>query len=62
MNKKIIVAIDLNNLNKAINDKDNSYVIISKIKPGNVPIKPIPLNPITIRDRFRKSIGLVTYL
>jgi sulfopyruvate decarboxylase subunit beta len=52
----------LKNLNKAINDKDNSYVIISKIKPGNVPIKPIPLNPITIRDRFRKSIGLVTYL
>ena len=52
----------LKNLNKAINDKDNSYVIISKIKPGNVPIKPIPLNPITIRDRFRKAIGLVTYL
>ena len=40
----------------------NSYVIISKIKSGNVPVKPIPLNPVTIRDRFRKKIGLVSYL
>ena len=38
----------------AINDKKNSYVIISKVKPGNVNVKPIPLNPITIRDRFKK--------
>tara|TARA_B100000131_G_C17769832_1_gene472788 strand:+ start:16 stop:585 length:570 start_codon:yes stop_codon:yes gene_type:complete len=50
------------NLHKAIEDKNNSYVIISKVEPGNVPIKPIPLNPITIRDRFRKEIGLVSYL
>ena len=50
------------NLQKAIADKNNSYVIISKIKSGNVPIKPIPLNAVTIRDRFRKEIGLVTYL
>ena len=50
------------NLKKAINDDKNSYVIISKINPGNVVVKPIPLNPITIRDRFRKSIGLVSYL
>ena len=49
-------------LSKAIKDKNNSYVIISKISPGNVPVKPIPLNPITIRDRFRKFIGLVSYL
>ena len=49
-------------LKKAINDNKNSYVIISKIKPGNVFVKPIPLNPITIRDRFRKFIGLVQYL
>ena len=47
---------------KALNDKENSYVIIAKITPGNVPVKPIPLNPITIRDRFRKKIGLVKYL
>ena len=52
----------LENLNKALEDKDYPYVIISKIKSGNIPIKPIPLNPITIRDRFRKSIGLVSYL
>ena len=52
----------LENLTKAIADEDHSYVIISKIKSGNVPIKPIPLNPITIRDRFRKYIGLVSYL
>ena len=50
------------NLKKALVDKANSYVIISKINSGNVPIKPIPLNAITIRDRFRKSIGLVSYL
>ena len=49
-------------LKKALEDKNNSYVIISKIKSGNVPIKPIPLNAVTIRDRFRKYIGLVTYL
>ena len=41
---------------RAIKDKKNSYVIISKIKPGNVNVKPIPLNPITIRDRFKKFI------
>ena len=52
----------LENLNKALADKVHPYVIISKINSGNVPIKPIPLNPITIRDRFRKSIGLVSYL
>ena len=52
----------LENLNNAIADKNHSYVIISKISSGNVQIKPIPLNPITIRDRFRKSIGLVSYL
>jgi len=50
------------NLKKALADKNNSYVIISKIKSGNVPIKPIPLNAVTIRDRFRKEIGLVPYL
>ena len=50
------------NLKKALADKGTSYVIISKIQSGNVPIKPIPLNAVTIRDRFRKSIGLVSYL
>ncbi len=49
-------------LQKAIKDKKNQYVIISKVKPGNVKVKPIPLHPITIRDRFRKFIGLVPYL
>ncbi len=49
-------------LKNAINDKKNSYVIISKIKSGNISVNPIPLNPITIRDRFRKFINLVTYL
>ena len=52
----------LNELSKAIEDKNNSYVIISKINSGNVKIDPIPLNPITIRDRFRKFIGIVKYL
>ena len=55
----------LTNLNKALADKNNSYVIISKIKSENISIKqikPIPLNPIIIRDRFRKFIGLVSYL
>ena len=50
------------NLQKALSDTNNSYVVISKINSGNVPIKPIPLNPVTIRDRFRKKIGLVPYL
>ena len=35
---------------------------IIKINSGNVPVKPIPLNAVTIRDRFRKEIGLVNYL
>ena len=47
---------------KAIKDKKNSYVIISKVNSGNIKTKPIPLNPITIRDRFRKYIGLIFYL
>jgi len=50
------------NLKKALADKDNSYVIISKIQSGNIQINPIPLNAVTIRDRFRKEIGLVPYL
>ena len=29
-------------LQKALADNDNSYVIISKIKSGNIPVKPIP--------------------
>ena len=52
----------LQKLLEAINDKDKSYVIISKIDSGNVLTKPIPLNAVTIRDRFRKSVGLVKYL
>tara|TARA_B110000263_G_C14841056_1_gene299780 strand:- start:189 stop:530 length:342 start_codon:yes stop_codon:yes gene_type:complete len=50
------------NLQNAINDENKSYVIISKINSGNVPTNPIPLNSITIRDRFRKFLGLVKYL
>jgi len=42
---------------KAIKDKKNSYVIISKVKPGNVSVKPISMNPITIRDRFTNFIS-----
>jgi len=50
------------NLKIAIKDRKNFYIIISKINSGNVPVKPIPLHPITIRDRFRKYIGLISYL
>ena len=49
-------------LDQAIQDKNNSYVIISRINSGNVSVKPIPIHPISIRDRFRKYIGLVPYL
>tara|TARA_Y100000996_G_C22333767_1_gene565605 strand:- start:168 stop:737 length:570 start_codon:yes stop_codon:yes gene_type:complete len=49
-------------LDGAIMDKNNSYVIISRINSGNVAVKPIPIHPISIRDRFRKYIGLVPYL
>ena len=49
-------------LQKAIKDKKNSYVIIAKVKSGNIHTNSIPLNPITIRDRFRKYLGLVPYL
>jgi len=63
--KKVIECNAKETANKlliAIEDKQHSYVIISKIKSGNVKVDPIPLNPITIRDRFRKYIGLVNYL
>ena len=63
--KKVIECNAKETANKlliAIEDKQHSYVIISKIKSGNVKVDPIPLNPITIRDRFRKYIGLVSYL
>tara|TARA_B100002051_G_scaffold268619_2_gene298737 strand:- start:500 stop:1054 length:555 start_codon:yes stop_codon:yes gene_type:complete len=43
-------------LEQAIKDKNKSYVIISKINHGNVKINPIPLHPITIRDRFKKIL------
>ncbi len=51
-----------NKILNAIKDKKNSYVIISKIKSGNIKVKPIPLNPVTLRDRFRKYLGLVSFL
>ena len=51
-----------NILSKAILDKNNSYIVIAKVKSGNKRVNPILLNPITIRDRFRKYIGLVSYL
>ena len=35
------------------NQCNRSYVIISKGN-GNVDIKPIPLNPIIIKERFKK--------
>ena len=63
--KKVIECYGENtadNLKKAINDKEHSYVIISKIKSGNISVDPIPLNPILIRERFRKFIGLIPYL
>ena len=51
-----------NYLKKALNDNKNNYVIISRIKSGNIKVKPIPLHPITIRDRFRKFLNIVKYL
>ena len=47
---------------ESVNNNEKSFVIISKINSGNIPVNPIPLNAVTIRDRFRKSIGLVNYL
>ena len=43
-------------LKNAINNKKKSYVIISKVKSGNIEVKPIPLSPITIKKRFRQSL------
>ena len=40
-------------LQKAIDDKRKSYVIISKVKPGNVSVSPIPLKPEIIIKRFK---------
>ena len=62
MSHLALVVFICKNVFVKIEDKNNSYVIISKINSGNVKIDPIPLNPITIRDRFRKFIGIVKYL
>ena len=43
-------------LSKAINSLDKSYVIISKIKPGNIEVQPIPIDPLKIKHRFKESI------
>ena len=43
-------------LKDAIKNKKKSYIIISKVKPGNVKTDPIPLNPIEIKNRFRKLL------
>ena len=43
-------------LQKAIDDKHKSYVIISKVKPGNVSVSPIPLKPETIIKRFKDLV------
>ena len=43
-------------LSKAINCLDKSYVIISKIKPGNIEVQPIPIDPLKIKHRFKESI------
>ena len=43
-------------LSEAIKCTNKSYVIISKVKPGNIEVKPIPLDPIKIKERFKKNI------
>ena len=43
-------------LSEAIKCTNKSYVIISKVKPGNIEVKSIPLNPIKIKERFKKNI------
>ena len=43
-------------LSEAIKCTNKSYVIISKVKPGNIKVKSIPLNPIKIKERFKKNI------
>ena len=50
-----------NILQKAINDKKKSYVIIVKVEPGNVQVDPIPINPIDIKNRFMKSLKKIKY-
>ncbi len=42
-----------NLLQKAINNKTKSYVIISKVNPGNVSVDPINLQPSQIINRFK---------
>ena len=44
-------------LQKAIDDKRKSYVIISKVKPGNVSVSPIPLKPEIIIKRFKNLVN-----
>ena len=44
-------------LNKAINSKKKSYVIISKVKPGNVNVDPITIDPLEIKNRFKNFVN-----
>ena len=46
-------------LSKAINSLDKSYVIISKIKPGNIEVQPIPIDPLKIKYRSENDIFLI---
>ncbi len=45
-----------NILKDAIDDKKKSYVIVSKIDPGNITLEPIPLKATYIKDRFKNYL------
>ena len=48
-------------LKQAINDKKKSYIIISKVKPGNIKVDPIPLKPTYIKNRFIKYLDKIKF-
>ena len=54
--------MDLSILFKLKIPREEIAIMLAKTNGTNVKVKPIPLHPITIRDRFRKFIGLVSYL
>ncbi len=43
-------------LEKVINNEKKSFVVISKVKSGNIDIEPIPLGPSKIKNRFKKLL------
>ncbi len=51
-----VAVADIAEALKRSRRSDGPHIIVVRAAPGSPPLKPIPLSPVTIRDRFMKEL------